>query len=188
MGSNISPQEIEEARKIGKARARRIARRYPRFRDREAELESEHNQCILIAVERYDPGRGKAFAAFAGGVMDLYMRRWLREQCATPKVQVGYREYAPLHCVYAVDVVPDTDSDFAQRLCDREEFRERLGRVAASLGKLPEKERIALTHGVANGWTGVEIGNHLGISESGARKLRNRALDRMRRMVGVPVH
>jgi DNA-directed RNA polymerase specialized sigma24 family protein len=57
--------------------------------------------------------------------------------------------------------------------------------LPAALGVLPERQRVAvlLVHGF--GWTHAEVGELLGVSESTVRNHLARALERLRRELGV---
>jgi RNA polymerase sigma factor FliA len=144
---------------------------------------------LVQAARRYRGDRGATFGAYAarrvrGQVLDA-----LRER--DPLTRTARRAYrdaqrasedqgTPLTAAPYTEVSLDRIGDLAELRPGAQRRDERWPVVASALRDLPPLERRVLILSYGRGLTLREIGNEVGLSESGVCRLRARALARVR--------
>lgn len=140
---------------------------------------------LIDAVDRFEPGRGVPFEAYAslrirGAMIDELRRMDERGRRATSETQ-------PLSMSLDGLVEEDwqrflaTDDELDEPF-EREDLR---GRVQRALDMLPPRQREVLARYYADALTLREAGARMGISEARACQLHGRAITNLRRALAV---
>lgn len=139
---------------------------------------------LVQAAQRYRGDRGASFGAYAarrvrGQVLDALRDRDPLTRSARRAFRSAQRNNDDLPPPY-VEVSLDRVGDLpeSRKLAERRDGRWEV--VARALRDLAPLERRVLVLSYGRGLTLREIGDEIGLSESGACRLRARALDRVR--------
>ncbi len=141
---------------------------------------------LIDAVDRFEPGRGVPFEAYAslrirGAIIDELRRIDERGRSAGAATQPrpmslsGLVEEEWLHFLTTTDETPD----------DKFEHEDLRGRVEAALRGLPPRQRELLARYYADALTLREAGQRMGVSEARACQLHGRAITNLRRALSV---
>ena len=181
-----SPINVEDFRGLVEVEARRIYFRIHRRVDLE-DLVSIGMIGLMVAVERFDPTRGKAFATFArfhirgrildglGEVSPLPRRAWRRIQRKT--------QQPIFHCSFeSAEPRLSTDRDGLERLS----YALDGSRLPSALATLPVRSRHLLALIYYDGLNASQAASKLGISKAQASRDRKTALRRLRRHFMLP--
>jgi RNA polymerase sigma factor FliA len=145
---------------------------------------------LVQAARRYRGDRGASFGAYAarrvrGQILDALRERDPLTRSARRAFRAAQRTSddggpaaAPANPYVEVSLDRIGDVAEVQRLPEHRD--ERWPTVASALRDLPPLERRVLVLSYGRGLTLREIGNEIGLSESGVCRLRARALARMR--------
>lgn len=143
---------------------------------------------LIDAVDRFEPGRGVPFEAYArvrirGAIIDELRRTGERSRNADAPEQPRTLSLDGLLEGNGHEVLPaaedDTDSAF-----EHEDLRDR---VEVALDTLPPRQREVLTRYYSDDLTLREAGVRMGISEARACQLHGRAIVNLRRALQVRV-
>lgn len=178
------------------------------------ELVSEGYLALVQCKGRYDPSQGASLATFAyrrieGAMLDhARKKRWFD---ASRYAVGGYLESvrevldashgdaewdgssrAGTDARWAAQAVGRTAIvAMARRVFgdgaaeDTSERRELLALLRDAMAKLPEQDRHVLRRLWLEGWSLSDLGGELGVSKEYARRLNVRAIDRMRKLMGL---
>ena len=141
---------------------------------------------LIDAVDRFEPGRGVPFEAYArlrirGAMIDELRRTSERSRTATPEQQPRMMSLDGILDDGRSDMLPVGDGG----LDDRFEEEDLRGRVQVALDTLPVRQREVLTHYYKDELTLRQAGAQMGISEARACQLRGRAIVNLRRALLV---
>ena len=141
---------------------------------------------LIDAVDRFEPGRGVPFEAYAslrirGAIIDEVRRTDERGRSTGPEVQPK---------ILSLDGLAEDDwrqfltaSD--ESVHEQFEHEDLRGRVEGALDQLPPRQREVLTRYYADSLTLREAGVRMGISEARACQLHGRAIVNLRRSLAV---
>jgi RNA polymerase sigma factor for flagellar operon FliA len=141
---------------------------------------------LVQAARRYRGDRGASFSAYAarrvrGQVLDALRERDPLTRSARREYRSAQRDAEDLPPPYlevSLDRVGDLPDQHRERRVPSRDVR--WDRVAHALRDLPALERRVLVLSYGRGLTLREIGREVGLSESGACRVRARALRRVR--------
>ncbi len=141
---------------------------------------------LIDAVDRFEPGRGVPFEAYArlrirGAMIDELRRTSERSRTATPEQQPRMMSLDGILDDGRSDMLPVGDGG----LDDGFEEEDLRGRVQVALDTLPVRQREVLTHYYKDELTLRQAGAQMGISEARACQLRGRAIVNLRRALSV---
>lgn len=142
---------------------------------------------LIDAVDRFEPGRGVPFEAYArlrirGAMIDELRRTSERARNALPEDQPRTLSLDDLLGRGAQVALPVADGDLDEGF-EREDLR---GRVQGALETLPPRQRELLGRYYTGEMTLREAGVRMGISEARACQLHGRAIFNLRRALSVP--
>ena len=167
--------------------ARALARRVPRIVNGAADADDMSSAAILgliDAVDRFEPGRGVPFEAYArlrirGAMIDELRRLDERGRGAAAETPGAIS----LDGLIEEDGegVLATDDELDEPF-EREDLR---GRVQTAIDVLPPRQREVLARYYADSLTLREAGARMGISEARACQLHGRAITNLRRSLAV---
>jgi RNA polymerase sigma factor for flagellar operon FliA len=141
---------------------------------------------LIDAVDRFEPGRGVPFEAYAslrirGAIIDELRRIDERGRSVSAETQPravsldGLVEEEWRHFLSTAD-------DTVDEKFEHEDLR---GRVQAALGGLPPRQREVLARYYSDALTLREAGQRMGVSEARACQLHGRAITNLRRALSV---
>lgn len=141
---------------------------------------------LIDAVDRFEPGRGVPFEAYAslrirGAMIDELRRTGERSRHATAEEQPRTVSLDGLLESDHGDGLMATDQGFDEGF-EREDLR---WRVQGALETLPPRQRELLARYYADSLTLREAGQRMGISEARACQLHGRAIVNLRRALAV---
>jgi RNA polymerase sigma factor for flagellar operon FliA len=141
---------------------------------------------LIDAVDRFEPGRGVPFEAYAslrirGAVIDELRRTGERARNADAADQPRMVSLDGLLEGEKHVELPSTD-DGVDETHEREDLR---GRVEVALDTLPARQREVLVRYYSDALTLREAGVRMGISEARACQLHGRAIHNLRRALHV---
>ncbi|MDQ2952479.1 MAG: sigma-70 family RNA polymerase sigma factor [Chloroflexota bacterium] len=141
---------------------------------------------LIDAVDRFEPGRGVPFEAYArlrirGAMIDELRRTTERSRTATQEEQPRVTSLDLILDAGRTDMLPFGDGG----LDEGHEEEDLRGRVEVALDTLPERQREVLTHYYKDDLTLRQTGAHMGISEARACQLHGRAIVNLRRALSV---
>ena len=141
---------------------------------------------LIDAVDRFEPGRGVPFEAYArlrirGAMIDELRRTSERSRSATPEEQPRMMSLDGILDDGRTDMLPVGDGGLDDGF-EREDLR---GRVQVALDTLPVRQREVLTRYYKDELTLRQAGAQMGISEARACQLRGRAIVNLRRALSV---
>lgn len=141
---------------------------------------------LIDAVDRFEPGRGVPFEAYArlrirGAMIDELRRTSERSRTATAEEQPRMMSLDGILDNGRSDMLPVVDGG----LDDGFEIEDLRGRVQVALETLPERQREVLAHYYKNDLTLRQTGAQMGISEARACQLHGRAIVNLRRALSV---
>ena len=141
---------------------------------------------LIDAVDRFEPGRGVPFEAYArlrirGAMIDELRRTSERSRTATPEEQPRMMSLDGILDDGRSDLLPVVDGG----LDDGFENDDLRGRVQVALDTLPERQREVLAHYYSDDLTLRQTGAQMGISEARACQLHGRAIVNLRRALSV---
>ncbi|MFO0974438.1 MAG: sigma-70 family RNA polymerase sigma factor [Phycisphaerae bacterium] len=145
------------------------------------ELVSDGNLALMRAVDKFDVSRGFKFSTYASWAIMRHFARSLPVELARERrFRTGQEQSMAAAGAAPVEL---------HEANDQEKLRETLRR---GLDQLDARERAIIEHhfGLADGRRGrplEEIGRELGISKERARQLKERALVRLRALIGIDV-
>ena len=140
---------------------------------------------LIDAVDRFEPGRGVPFEAYAslrirGAIIDELRRTDERGRSA---VAVDKPRMLSLDDLVEDDWRPFLATD--DPVDDRFEHEDLCGRVEGALKSLPPRQREVLARYYSDALTLREAGKRMGISEARACQLHGRAIFNLRRALSV---
>jgi RNA polymerase sigma factor for flagellar operon FliA len=143
---------------------------------------------LIDAVDRFEPGRGVPFEAYAslrirGAIIDELRRTGERARNAEAPEQPRTLSLDGLLDGEKRVALPFTD-DGVDEPFEREDLR---GRVEVALDTLPPRQREVLVRYYTDALTLREAGVRMGISEARACQLHGRAIVNLRRALHVRV-
>ena len=141
---------------------------------------------LIDAVDRFEPGRGVPFEAYAslrirGAIIDELRRIDERGRSAGAEMQPRTMSLSGLveeEWRYFLTTTDETADD----KFEHEDLR---GRVEAALRGLPPRQRELLARYYAESLTLREAGQRMGVSEARACQLHGRAITNLRRALSV---
>lgn len=141
---------------------------------------------LIDAVDRFEPGRGVPFEAYAslrirGAIIDELRRTGERARNASPEETPRTLSLDDLPADDQQHAVAPVD-DGVDEAFEREDLR---GRVQGALEGLPVRQREVLARYYADSLTLREAGARMGISEARACQLHGRAIVNLRRALAV---
>lgn len=141
---------------------------------------------LIDAVDRFEPGRGVPFEAYArlrirGAMIDELRRTSERSRSATPEEQPRMMSLDGILDDGRTDMLPVGDGGLDDGF-EREDLR---GRVQVALDTLPVRQREVLTRYYKDELTLRQAGAQMGISEARACQLHGRAIVNLRRALSV---
>ena len=141
---------------------------------------------LIDAVDRFEPGRGVPFEAYArlrirGAMIDELRRTSERSRTATSEEQPRMMSLDGILDNGRSDMLPVVDGS----LDDGFETEDLRGRVQVALDTLPERQREVLAHYYKDDLTLRQTGAQMGISEARACQLHGRAIVNLRRALSV---
>ena len=141
---------------------------------------------LIDAVDRFEPGRGVPFEAYAGlrirgAIIDELRRTDERGRTTKPELQPRVLSLDGLVEDEWRQFLTSTDESVHERF-ENEDLR---GRVESALDQLPPRPREVLTRYYAESLTLREAGVRMGISEARACQLHGRAIFNLRRALAV---
>jgi RNA polymerase sigma factor for flagellar operon FliA len=141
---------------------------------------------LIDAVDRFEPGRGVPFEAYAslrirGAMIDELRRTGERARKTTPEAQPRTLSLDGLVGDEWQQAVPSVEDDISETF-EREDLR---GRVQGAIDELPPRQRELLGRYYSDSLTLREAGARMGISEARACQLHGRAIVNLRRTLAV---
>ncbi len=141
---------------------------------------------LIDAVDRFEPGRGVPFEAYAslrirGAIIDELRRIDERGRGADPDATPRSISLDGLLAADAAEGFLATDDEIDEPF-EREDLR---GRVQGALEGLPPRQREVLARYYADALTLREAGARMGISEARACQLHGRAISNLRQALQV---
>ncbi|HET7700100.1 MAG TPA: sigma-70 family RNA polymerase sigma factor [Candidatus Limnocylindria bacterium] len=188
--ANARAELIERYMPLARALSRRVRLADTPVADGE-DLASAGLLGLIDAVDRFEPGRGVPFEAYAslrirGAIIDELRRVDERGRRTTPDDRPDGRRPKPVSLDGLVEeewqaflATADTEVDDA---FEREDLR---WRVQIALDGLPTRQREVLARYYAESLTLRETGVRMGISEARACQLHGRAIANLRRALDV---
>ncbi len=141
---------------------------------------------LIDAVDRFEPGRGVPFEAYArlrirGAMIDELRRTSERSRTATPEEQPRMISLDGILDDGRSDMLPVAECGLDDGF-EKEDLR---GRVQGALETLTVRQREVLTHYYKDELTLRQTGAQMGISEARACQLHGRAIVNLRRALSV---
>lgn len=141
---------------------------------------------LIDAVDRFEPGRGVPFEAYAslrirGAMIDELRRVSQRSRNASAEETPRTLSLDDLVDNDQLHIVGATEDDIHESF-EHEDLR---GRVEGALAGLPPRQREVLARYYADALTLREAGVRMGISEARACQLHGRAIVNLRRALAV---
>ena len=141
---------------------------------------------LVEAAQRYDPAQEVAFSTFAmlrirGAMLDAIRQSdRTRERCGRRRAVVMSLERERTESGRTLgDVLEDpVTGRLEEQGCAR-------AMVAEALARLPRRWQVVLDLYYRQGWTFREIGEELGVGESWASQLHRKAIEALRKAMGV---
>jgi RNA polymerase sigma factor for flagellar operon FliA len=142
---------------------------------------------LIDAVDRFEPGRGVPFEAYAslrirGSIIDELRRTDERGRSAGPGEKP---KTLSLDGLVEEEWCPFLGTDDGVE--DKFEHEDICGRVEGALKVLPPRQREVLARYYSDSLTLREAGKRMGISEARACQLHGRAIFNLRRALSVPM-
>lgn len=139
---------------------------------------------LIDAVDRFEPGRGVPFEAYAslrirGAIIDELRRMDERGRGATTDSPIAISLDGLVEADWDAFLATDDELD---EPFEREDLR---GRVQKAVDMLPPRQREVLARYYADALTLREAGTRMGISEARACQLHGRAISNLRRALSV---
>jgi RNA polymerase sigma factor for flagellar operon FliA len=139
---------------------------------------------LIDAVDRFEPGRGVPFEAYAslrirGAIIDELRRMDERGRGATTDAPIAISLDGLVEADWDAFLATDDELD---EPFEREDLR---GRVQKAVDMLPPRQREVLARYYADALTLREAGTRMGISEARACQLHGRAISNLRRALSV---
>jgi len=139
---------------------------------------------LIDAVDRFEPGRGTPFEAYAslrirGAIIDELRRTGERTRSAVEATPRVLSLDGLIEDEWTAFLATDDEVDA------RFEAEDLRGRVEGALGSLPPRQREVLARYYAESMTLREAGAQMGISEARACQLHGRAIFNLRRALSV---
>lgn len=141
---------------------------------------------LIDAVDRFEPGRGVPFEAYArlrirGAMIDELRRTSERSRTAAPEDQPRMMSLDGILDDGRSDMLPVAEGGLDDGF-EKEDLR---GRVQVALDTLTVRQREVLTHYYKDELTLRQTGAQMGISEARACQLHGRAIVNLRRALSV---
>ncbi len=141
---------------------------------------------LIGAVDRFEPGRGVPFEAYAalrirGAVVDELRRLDERGRVDRRREDTAVPQSLDALLERGFHRVPVAEDEIGERY-DREDLS---ARVQGALGRLPPRQREVLGHYYGKALTLRQTGARMGISEARACQLHGRAIQNLRRDLAV---
>ncbi len=141
---------------------------------------------LIDAVDRFEPGRGVPFEAYAalrirGAVIDEVRRIGDRRRAEDAETAVRTVSLDDLSEEQRHSFAGDDGAEIDARF----ELEDLCGRVEGALAELPARQREVLARYYADALTLREAGRRMGVSEARACQLHGRAIQNLRRALSV---
>jgi RNA polymerase sigma-B factor len=161
---------------------RTLAKRYVNRGEQLEDLVQVGSIGLLLAIERFDPTRGRDLACFAGPTIAGEIRHHLRDRATVVRIPRRYLDSATAHSALPLSTSDEADARFDRAIATDASYDSSEDRLTlvAGLRRLTVRERRIMHLRYFAGLTQEEIARQEGLSQVQVSRLIRASLERMR--------